>query len=278
MLRVSVSVLTTALMVSLAVTAGCSSSADPTPTPVPATMIPTFTSTVAIEYTATNTPLPNHTSTPVSTDAPVTTPAPARIATAANTPIPTPAVVPTHTPLPTSTQTPTPVPTDTPTAVPTATHTPLPFDTLKDIPIFNPGTLPSITWQFGDELPQDHKNAAILAAKTMYDYALAVAEPSVEEIVIYAYRNLDDLIVAYADFWDYGDKEAFIDGYKEDWSGWGGLMVRFDFVDLDSGDGQIAKKAAVFLRLDADINWTIENTAHELSHALRSSPGTGRIE
>ena len=297
-LRVSFSILVIALIVSLAITAGCSSSTEPTPTPVleTATMIPTSTPTVAVEYTATNTPLPKHTSTPtnVQMHTPVPTDIPAQVPTATNTPIPTPTAVPsntptsapTHTPLPTSTHTPTlvpsatdtPEPTDTPTAIPTATNTPLPFHVLTNIPTFNPATLPSIKWQFGDELPQDHKNAVILATKTMYDYALSLAEPSVEEITVYAYKNLDDLLVAYANFWDYEDKEGLIDGYKDEWIGRGGEMVQFDFVELDSGDGQRAKKAAVFLRLDADINWTIENTTHELSHALRSSPGTGRIQ
>lgn len=295
MLRVSFPILAIALMVSLAITAGCSSSADPTPTLVPATHtpIPTIASTVAVEYTATNTPLPKHTSTPTVTQMRTPEPAdtPTAVPTVTNTPISTHAVVPsntptsapTDTPLPTSTHIPTPAPTDTPepidtpTAVPTATHTPLPFHILANVPAFNPNTLPLIKWQFGDELPQDHKNAVILATKTMYDYALSLAEPRVEEIEVYAYRNLDNLLVAYAKFLGQEDEEE-AHTYEDEWNKQGGRMLQFDFVESDSKDDQRAKKSAVFLKLDADINWTIENTAHELSHALRSSPGSGRIK
>ena len=110
----------------------------------------------------------------------------------------------------------------------------------------------------------------------MYDYALSLAEPSIEEIEVYAYRNLDNLLVAYAKFWGQDEEEAHT--YEDEWNKQGGRMLQFDFVESDSEDDQRAKKAAVFLKLDADINWTIENTAHELSHALRSSPGTGRIK
>ena len=117
----------------------------------------------------------------------------------------------------------------------------------------------------------------MLAAKTMFDYALSLSEPSIEEITAYAYNNLDDLVVAYADFLDWDDKEARIDGFKEDWSNQAGLMFPFDHVKLDSSDIWVARRAAVFLSLNDDINWTIENTAHEFSHALRYSDGAGRI-
>lgn len=83
------------------------------------------------------------------------------------------------------------IPIFAPTPTPTPTKTPTPSST---------SVSPSyVKWEIGDEVSEENRRAAMLAAQLMHDYTVLLGMPETyEDITIHLYHNLDALIAAYA--------------------------------------------------------------------------------